>query len=102
MLPPTNTRSRQISRQKFAPPFVARPSGSASASGPRVRVDRLLRLIPMVWPRRAERTSVWISALIAYLWEAAFCTKVVNSDGVRSAIESRWRGEEGAGERHLA
>jgi len=50
----------------------------------------------MVWPRRAERTSVGMFALIADLCEAAFCTKVVSSDGVRSAIVSRWRGEEGA------
>jgi hypothetical protein len=36
--------------------------------------------------------SDWVPALIADLWEAAFCTKVVSSDGVRSAIVSRWRG----------
>lgn len=59
-----------------------------------MRVDRLLKLMPTVWPRRAERTaSDWVPALIADLWEAAFCISVVNSEGERSAIERKWRGE---------
>lgn len=59
----------------------------------RVRVERLLKLMQTVWPRRAERVvSDWVPALITALWEAAFCTKLVSSDGVRSAIVSRWRG----------
>ena len=44
----------------------------------RVRVDRLLRLMAMVWPRRAERmVSDWVLELNEDLWKAAFRTKVV-------------------------
>jgi hypothetical protein len=34
-------------------------------------------------------------ALMAVLWEEALRTRVASSAGVRSAIESRWRGAKG-------
>ncbi len=79
---------------------VSAQATRARSTETRVRVDRLLKLIPTVWPCRAERVaSDWGPALMADL--AGFCTNLVSSDGVRSAIVRKWRWSAGAVERCL-
>jgi hypothetical protein len=80
-------------RNMGCPPMAA----MAASVETRVRVDRLLKDMAMVLPRSADRSdSDWVPALMAALWAAAFCTRVANSEGVRSPIVSRWRGADGA------
>lgn len=68
----------------------------AASVDTRVRVDLLLNVIAIVWPfKEVERDSGVSPDLIASLWERAFWTRVVNSSGVRSAIERRCRGAKG-------
>src|SRR5690242_2984392 len=63
----------------------------------RVRVLRLLKVMATVRPasdwRRLRGTSP--VALMACLWASALRTSVVSSAGVRSAMDSRWRGAKG-------
>lgn len=62
----------------------------------RVRVLRLLNVMAIVWPSKEFSIDGGIRPdLMACLWAAALRTRVVSSDGVRSAIESRWRGAKG-------
>lgn len=58
-----------------------------------VRVLRLLNVIATVFPLKAPLRFCGIEpALMAFLWDAAFRTSVVNSFGVRSAMVIKWRG----------
>lgn len=58
-----------------------------------VRVLRLLNVMATVFPLNAPLRFCGIEpALMAFLWEAAFRTSVVNSFGVKSAIVIKWRG----------
>lgn len=63
-----------------------------------VRVLRLLKVMATVFPANAPRKLSGISPvpdLMAVLCLCAFRTRVVNSAGVRSAIESKCRGAKG-------
>lgn len=65
-----------------------------------MRVLRLLNIIATVLPVNESDSDIGIEPdLIACLWEAAFRTRVVNSGGVRSAIDRRCRGANGEVER---
>lgn len=69
---------------------------TAASVETRVRVERLLNIIATVLPvREPWREGGMEPDLMAVLWEAALRTKVVNSVGVRSAMERRWRGAKG-------
>lgn len=61
-----------------------------------MRVERLEKVIAMVWPVRA---LAWVFSgepdLRRRLWVEALRTRVVSSLGVRSAMERRWRGAKG-------
>jgi cobalamin synthase len=62
-----------------------------------VRVLRLLKVMATVLPANAARmlwgTSFVCLMAVLYFW--AFCTSVVSSAGVRSAMERRCRGANG-------
>lgn len=61
-----------------------------------MRVLRLLNIIATVLPvRELSRLLGTEPDLMAVLWEEAFRTRVVNSEGVRSAMERRCRGANG-------
>lgn len=62
----------------------------------RVRVLRLLNIMAMVWPESLPaRDAGVVPDFSADLWEEALLMRVVNSAGLRSAIERRWRGAKG-------
>jgi hypothetical protein len=68
----------------------------AASVDTRVRVDLLANVMAIVWPlREVDRDNGVSPDLIASLCERAFWTSVVNSSGVRSAIDRRWRGANG-------
>lgn len=56
----------------------------------------MLNIMATVLPERAPWRDWGMEPdLMARLWEEALRTRVANSVGVRSAIESRWRGAKG-------
>jgi hypothetical protein len=63
----------------------------------RVRVLRLLKVMATVRPARELRRPCGISPvdLMPVLCLSALRTSVVSSAGVRSAMDSRWRGAKG-------
>lgn len=62
----------------------------------RVRVERLLNIIAIVWPLKLPSRLLGIDPdFMDVLWDEAFRTRVVNSAGVRSAMERRCRGANG-------
>lgn len=62
----------------------------------RVRVERLENMIAIVLPVREVDSERGVRPdLMDSLCERAFWTSFVNSAGVRSAIERRWRGAKG-------
>lgn len=69
---------------------------TAASVETRVRVLRLLNIIATLLPERELRRFEGMEPdLMAVLWEEALRTRVVNSEGVRSAIERRCRGANG-------
>lgn len=62
----------------------------------RVRVERLLNIIATVLPAKLLSKCAGMEPdLREVLWEEALRTRVVSSEGVRSAIERKWRGAKG-------
>lgn len=62
----------------------------------RVRVLLLENIMAIVLPVRLPVRSGGVEPdLMAVLWEDALRMRVVNSAGVRSAMERRWRGANG-------
>ena len=62
----------------------------------RVRVDRFENVIATVLRASELRMEVLIDPdFTACLWLAALRTSAVSSEGVRSAIERKWRGAKG-------
>jgi hypothetical protein len=69
---------------------------TAASVETRVRVLRLLNIIATVLPLREPRRFLGIEPdLMEVLCDEALRTKVVSSVGVRSAMESKWRGAKG-------
>lgn len=61
-----------------------------------VLVLRLENIIAIVLPASLPCREGGVTPdLMAVLWEEAFWRRVLNSVGVRSAIERRWRGAKG-------
>jgi hypothetical protein len=74
------------------PPIVA----TAASVETRVRVDRLLNIIATVLPLKLPNRFRGIEPdFMAVLCKEALRTRVVSSEGVRSAIERKWRGANG-------
>jgi hypothetical protein len=69
---------------------------TAASVETRVRVLRLLNIIATVLPDREPRRFLGTEPdLMALLWDEALRTRTVSSVGVRSAIDSKWRGANG-------
>lgn len=74
-------------------PFIAVTAASVLT---RVLVLRLLNMRAMVWPDSLPaRAAGVVPDLMEALWEEALVRRVLNSVGVRSAMERRWRGAKG-------
>ena len=69
---------------------------TAASVETRVRVERLLNIIATVLPVRLLRRFLGIAPdFMAVLERKALRMRVVSSEGVRSAMERRWRGAKG-------